>query len=187
MHIAEGQHDIGGTVGTEVGCLRIELDDLRGLVVGRIRRKLCAESLVVLLVVLGAFAVGDRRDVAALAPQIGRKDLGVPAAARGDFDHRVRCLQAEEFQGLLGMPILVACLVVGRAPITGDGGIQRIGHGFDGRRWRDHFSGLVRGGFRRSRCFGFLATGRQDEGEACGEREDFHGDLQGVTTFAGVI
>ena len=39
--------------------------------------------------------------------------------------------------------------------------------------------------FRRSRCFGFLATGRQDEGEACGEREDFHGDLQGVTTFAG--
>ncbi len=174
VHVAEGQHHVGRARLAQHRRVRVDLDQGGVAVDVRPRRQLLAQLGVgVGVVVAGALVGGlgrvvEHAHVAALVLGQRRQDLGVPAAAGGDFDDGLPGLHAEERKGFARMTIAIAGDVGGITPAAGDRGIECVGRL---RRCRRAGVGSGTGG-RCAACKGEGdATGKQ-----CGVGAK-HGDV----------
>ena len=171
VHVAEGHHHVRRAGRAEHRCLRV-VGHHGGLL--ELRRgvgELLLQPVPGLLLVVAATTfldrqrIDNRRHVVALFLQVRCQDLGVPAAAGGDFHHGHVRTDAEEGQGLAGVAIRIARDVGRIAPGAGDGRIQC---GVGGRR-RGGFGGGLGRRFGGRGCGVLLRrTGGQGQGEQAG-------------------
>ncbi len=186
VHVAEGVHGIGGTGRAEARRVAVEAAHLHRVVAGRVGGELVGVGLVVLLEVRGGLLaagrgrIDDRGDQLAIALEQRRQHFGEPAGARGDLDHGHAGADAEELQGFLRVPVLVARLVGVAALRTCQHGVELLGEGLFGALGRCHRFGRRGGGSRLGGRRRRLAAGGQRERQGRGKGELVHGlALQG--------
>src|SRR5690606_38458590 len=147
----------------------------------RVAGELCVQPVAAALLVVATATGGQggrvdhRRHVLAAIAQVGRQDLGIPAAAGGDLDDGLVRRQAEEGERLGRVAVRIARRVFRAAPgALQHGGQGRVGVGRG--RWRGIGGCGCRAGdvIGRGGRGGVGGAGGDRGGKQGGKQETFH-------------